>query len=204
VQNEPNSRRGRVGRGLGDEGRLCKTKPIWRGVGRGRPTYQEPIVRNKAKLGRTGTGGQRRSSCTGRLRREVERAKRTQFAATPRGTGTKRAKRTQFRRAGRPDTPPFHCSIIPVLQSDPDHAKRSQTWAGWDIWGTARQGGANGTKRTQSAAGVLPVEIPPVFHHPNIPVVQNEANFPRPSPGTDGRGIPFALDSAGRHNLIGP
>jgi hypothetical protein len=28
AQNEPNSRRRRVGRGLGDEGRRCKTKPI--------------------------------------------------------------------------------------------------------------------------------------------------------------------------------
>jgi hypothetical protein len=28
VQNEPNSRQSRVGRGLGDEGRTCKTKPI--------------------------------------------------------------------------------------------------------------------------------------------------------------------------------
>jgi hypothetical protein len=32
MQNEPNSRRGRVGGGLGDEGRLRKTKPICRGA----------------------------------------------------------------------------------------------------------------------------------------------------------------------------
>jgi hypothetical protein len=30
-----------------------------------------------------------------------------------------------------------------------DYAKRSQTWAGWDIWGTARPGRPNGAKRTQ-------------------------------------------------------
>jgi hypothetical protein len=32
-----------------------------------------------------------------------------------------------------------------------DYAKQSQTWAGWDIWGMARQRGANYEKRTQSA-----------------------------------------------------
>jgi len=78
VQNEPNfaNRNG----GLGDEGRMCETKPIWEGVGRGRPTYQEPIMRNKAKLERTGASGQRRPSYVGRLRRKVEHAKQSQKA----------------------------------------------------------------------------------------------------------------------------
>jgi hypothetical protein len=52
------------------------------------------------------------------------------------------AKRTQFRRVGRrAEYPGFHYSIIPPFQADVDCAKRSQTWAGWAIWGTAHQGG---------------------------------------------------------------
>jgi hypothetical protein len=47
VQNEPNSRRGRVGRGRGGVGRLCKTNPIRRGARRkassfGKESYESP------------------------------------------------------------------------------------------------------------------------------------------------------------------
>ena len=76
-------------------------------------------MQNEAKLGRTGACGQRRSSCAGRLRREVERAKRSQFGGGPTGVRgpivqnepnwagrerprrTKYAKRSQFRQPGR-------------------------------------------------------------------------------------------------------
>jgi hypothetical protein len=54
---------------------FCQTKPICPGrSGPGRP-----IVRNKAKLGKTGAGGQRRSWYGGRVRRKVEFAKQSQF-----------------------------------------------------------------------------------------------------------------------------
>jgi hypothetical protein len=35
----------------------------------------------------------------------------------------------------------------------PNCAKQSQTWAGWDIWGTPCQGGGNRAKRTQFGPG---------------------------------------------------
>jgi hypothetical protein len=68
----------------------------------GHPTYEEPIMRNKAKLGQTGESGVRRARV-----KEANCAKRTQFA-------------------GGRDTPPFHYSTIPAFQSDADHAKQSQ------------------------------------------------------------------------------
>jgi len=75
AQNEPNSRWGRARRGLGDGGRggKCAKRtqfggPIVRNkancaleeVGRGRPTHEETIMRNEAKLGRVGASGGRR------------------------------------------------------------------------------------------------------------------------------------------------
>jgi hypothetical protein len=49
---------GRTGpAGRGRRGQSCQTNPISQEVGRGRPTYEEPIVRNKAKLGQNGTSG---------------------------------------------------------------------------------------------------------------------------------------------------
>ena len=38
------------------------------------------------------------------------------------------------------DTPPFQYSIIPLFRPDANRAKQTQTWAGWDIWGTMHRG----------------------------------------------------------------
>ncbi len=38
--------------------RLCKTNPIWKGIGRERPTDQEQIAPNKAKLAQDGESGE--------------------------------------------------------------------------------------------------------------------------------------------------
>lgn len=55
--------------------------------------------------------------------------------------------------AGRniPAFPLFQYSIIPAFQSDADHAKQTQTWAGWVIWGTVR-GRGDCAKQSQFAA----------------------------------------------------
>jgi hypothetical protein len=45
-----------------------------------------PIAQNKAKLGKAGACGQRPSSCAGRSRQTVERAKQTQFPLGPDGS----------------------------------------------------------------------------------------------------------------------
>ncbi len=54
VRNKANSRRRRVGQGLGDDGRLCKTKPISQSRP-GRPWYWDP-KRDRSRLGRAPTG----------------------------------------------------------------------------------------------------------------------------------------------------
>jgi hypothetical protein len=82
-----------------------------------------PIVRNKANLGRQDLLSFHYPIIPP-FQAGADCAKQSQFSATPggarpRGGGTR----------GNP-------------------AKRSQTWAGWDIWGTAH-GEANGTKQSQ-------------------------------------------------------
>jgi hypothetical protein len=219
---------------------LCETNPNWRGVGRGRPTYQEPIVQNKAKLGQDGTSG-------GRRIREANCAKRTQFPAGPSGTGLggRLCETNPISESGpaggpvvqtnpicrRPDTPPFRSSIIPVFQSDADYAKRSQFAATPRGTGPAGQGAKVQNKPNfGESAGQWNTQHSTILslHHSSPtatmrnkaklgqdgtsggrgaregPIVQNKANFPRSSPGTDGRGIPFALGRPGHHNLIGP
>jgi hypothetical protein len=88
MQNEPNSRRGRVGGGPWGpwaERQVCKTKPI-SGSKRAKRTQSRPAagvltgenMRNEAKLGWTGAYGKRGLSCGARLGRGVKCAKRTQ------------------------------------------------------------------------------------------------------------------------------
>jgi len=79
--------------------------------------------------------------------------KQSQFPAGPGGTGS-----------GDEDREGQSCKTNPIFATSggsragtpnlrrADCAKRSQTWAGWDIWGTARRGRPNGAKRTQFPA----------------------------------------------------
>ena len=221
---------------------LCETNPNWRGVGRGRPTYQEPIVQNKAKLGQDGISG-------GRRIREANCAKRTQFPAGPSGTGlggrgaivrnepnfgerTGRGARgpnkPNLPPAGYPTIPLFHHSSIPIRCR---LCKRSQFAATPRGTGPAGQGAKVQNKPNfGESAGQWNTQHSTILslHHSSPtatmrnkaklgqdgtsggrgaregPIVQNKANFPRSSPGTDGRGIPFALGRPGHHNLIGP
>jgi hypothetical protein len=72
---------------------MRKTNPIWRGVGRGRPTHKETIVQNKAKLGQDGTSGGRR------IRR---------------GQSCETKPISAVAAVGSPNIPAFHHSTIPV------------------------------------------------------------------------------------------
>jgi hypothetical protein len=104
------------------------------------------IVRNKAKLGRAAVSGGRRVD-------GARCGKQSQFPAGPGGTGS-----------GDEDREGQSCKTNPIFATSggsragtpnlrrADCAKRSQTWAGWDIWGTARRGRPNGAKRTQFPA----------------------------------------------------
>jgi hypothetical protein len=165
-------------------GRLCKTNPIWKGVGRGRPTYQEPITQNKAKLGQDGTSG-------GRCPREgpiVRNKANSSISDCGLRIGTRAAAgrpivQNEPNFAGRPDTPLFQYSIIPPFQSDADCAKRSQFPAtpggtrpgGWGTWG-------NRVKQSQFGG----------------PIVRNEANFPA-WPGGAGPGRRGTWDERQMH-----
>jgi hypothetical protein len=145
VRNKPNSRRRHVGRGLGDEGELCKTNPIW-----GSPAgVRSPIVQNKANFGESGWGPRAKrakqsqtwegwrmwASAVGQPRRKVERAKQTQFSAVPRGTGFRRQgmlyKRTQ---------------LVPLCRSGDRCFREGQSCETKPICGDATRDGAQGTR----------------------------------------------------------
>jgi hypothetical protein len=69
------------------------------------------------------------------LRRHYERAKSCKTNPIWPGRRVNAQKQTQFRGVGwRVESPLFHHSIIPPLQSDPGRAKRSQTWGDWGMW----------------------------------------------------------------------
>jgi hypothetical protein len=81
AQNEPNSRRGRVGRGSGGVGRLCKTNPIRATGGRSRAGTPNPRRAEACKTkpiwpGGPGMGADRRGRTAPA---ECDCAKRTQF-----------------------------------------------------------------------------------------------------------------------------
>jgi hypothetical protein len=96
------------------------------------------------------------------------RAKQTQFPAAPDGTGPQgRGLRGKM------------CDIA----SMPRFGKQSQTWAGWNIWGTVHQGGGN---RATS---------------PRCPASGNKANFGGQRLGDEGRLCktnPIPTDRPGR------
>jgi hypothetical protein len=134
-------------------------------------------VQNKAKLGQDGESGGRRTgrgeSCE---TKPISRSrisdcglrigdrpaadllyKQTQFPARAGrargqrgvGRGPNMQNEPKFGRGGRREPPLFQYSIVPPFQSDGNYEKQSQIWAGWDIWGTARQRGANCARQSQ-------------------------------------------------------
>jgi len=124
-----------------------------------------PIVQNKPnfaerpEMGASGGGQQAPPS---------KRCKTKPIRRRPHGVrGMKCAKRTQFRR-----------SAGPWRQKS---AKQSQTWAGWDTWGTAHPEGANRAKQSQFAAGWTPHHsIVPSFQYSKpTPIVRNKPNLPQ-------------------------
>ncbi len=92
--------------------------------------------------------------------------------------------------SGGRDSLLFHCPIILPFPSGANRAKQSQTWAGWDVWGSARQEGAKGAKRTQlSPPAEEEVGLPTpnlfgvaqgrLYEEPLGPIAQNKANLGR-------------------------
>jgi hypothetical protein len=93
-----------------------KSRPSGQGVGRGRPTYEEPKRAKRTQLGplQAVDGGQMRKT-------------KPIWLGCGRAPEAKCAKRTQIRRVGRwVESPLFHYSIIPLFQSDAGRAKRTQ------------------------------------------------------------------------------
>jgi hypothetical protein len=116
------------------------------------PAFQSPADSAKQSQSRAGGRGTRvryKQSQLGSRPLGAKNAKQTQFGQTGRQAGSPESKNVQNEpnfgeRTGR--------SRGPVVQTDPipgavpirrsafpgaNHAKQSQTWAGWDIWGAA-------------------------------------------------------------------
>jgi hypothetical protein len=180
ARNEPNSRRGRVRRGLGDEGRLCETNPIWAApaVGTAHHSSPLPFVQNEPNS---------------RLRRVGE--------ARGTGQGAKCAKRTQsfdcgLRIQGRPAAgrPPVAarseagCPNKPnwpdrIMRNEPN-SRRRQAARGL---GDERRLRKTNPISAAPAVGTARHSNTPLFHHCNpLPFVQNEPNGRR---GRVGRGL---------------
>ncbi len=131
-----------MGRGLGDEGRLCKTKPIWRWPAsiRGRIVQNEPNFRERTGRGRgpfvqNEANSRRRRVGRGPGGRQLNCAKRTQFRSADRPwPGADCAKQTQFPpRAGRTVTQANRAkqsqlSLDVRKWARPDRAPESSCW----------------------------------------------------------------------------
>jgi hypothetical protein len=96
------------------------------------------------------------------------RAKQSQFRGARLGRGEDCAEQTQFRRGNRPGL-------------GANHAKQSQTWAGWDIWGMVRQGGANCAKQSQLAAERREGQV---LHGKRVMVNWTRKRLPRNKPNS--------------------
>jgi hypothetical protein len=109
VRNEPNSRRGCVGRGLGDEGQTCETNPI----SRLRIGDRSAAERLPCRLAL--------SACAGRLcKTNPISPERPETGAGGRGRRGRNVR----------NEPNFES---PSAEGRDDCAKQSQTWVGWDI-----------------------------------------------------------------------
>jgi hypothetical protein len=157
------SRRGRAGRRLGDEGQMRKTKPIpARRISYHftilsfHPSSPAPIVRNKPNW-RDGEPAMPGSGPETIVPNEANCARKWARAAGAARPRRRAIARNEAKGAGRPGTrrdemcktnpisrgrgiPSFQYSIIPVFQSDADRAKQSQS-------GRVSGGDAQPTKR---------------------------------------------------------
>jgi hypothetical protein len=191
VRNEPNSRhqwKKSGGDAQPTKSRLCETKPNLGELGYpGTGALGEPSMRNKANpLRRHGRPlpGHRwdflsKQSQLAAARREgqVLYGKRVMVNWTGKGWRRNKANSSiadcglgvENRRAASgprgPIVPNKPNSEEGTGRGRGDCAKQSQTWAGWDIWRMACQGGANRAKQSQFASG----RDTPAFHHSNIP-----------------------------------
>jgi hypothetical protein len=138
-------------------GQSCETKPIWKGVGRGRPTHEESIMRNKAKLGSIGVSGERVVILCGATSPESGTCKTNPIpgaAAWDRAWGTTGycAKQSQF--PAGPDDPP---STLQPRPRQVNCVKRTQ----FARWGRAGRGlrdeGRGATGQTNPIPALMPI-----------------------------------------------
>jgi hypothetical protein len=140
VRNKANSRPCPVGRDLGDEGRLCKTNPIWRGqMCETKPIRRQEqegqVLGGKRVMVDWTAGGFRRNkanledeSC------ETNPISTTMPIGRPAFPGGEPCEATQFRGVGgRAEYPAFRYSIIPPFRSDACGAKQSQFRKGFQV-----------------------------------------------------------------------
>jgi hypothetical protein len=178
-------------------------QPAWPTChGSSRPALGVLVVCTRAKRSQFsappgGTEPERRETSS-------ECAKRTQFSpGTSRdgsrhgGRSSPAANETNPVRPDGPPEPPQGPTVQtnPISESGPaglvaDHAKQSQTWAGWDIWGS-RTSAADCAKQSQFPAARIPYH-PTVlsFHHPSPRlIVRNKPNFRHRRVGRDKKGV---------------